>query len=126
MNTTAITGNVTRDPELRYLEGGAATCTFGIAVERRWQDKNGVWQEATSFFDVVTWREQAENVAETLKRGSRVIVAGRMEQRTWTDNETGKVRSKVEIVADEVGPSLRFAATTPAPSAEPAYSGEPF
>lgn len=131
MNYTTITGNVTRDPEVRYLKDGAATVTFSVAVERRWQNReSGEWAEATSFFDVVAWREQAENVALSLTKGSRVIVTGRMEQRTWTD-DNNLVRSKVEIVADEIGQSLRFAPiVNKADSlAEPAYAGhseEPF
>jgi single-strand DNA-binding protein len=79
-----------------------------VAVNRRWQDRNsGEWNEATSFFDVICWRELAENVSESLKRGTRVIVTGRLEQRTW--EQEGNKRSVVEIIADEVAPSLRWA-----------------
>ncbi len=67
-----------------------------------------IWEEATSFFDVVCWRELAENVALSLVKGARVIVAGRLEQHSW-ENEAGERRSRVELTADEVGPSLRFA-----------------
>jgi single-strand DNA-binding protein len=66
------------------------------------------WQEATSFFDVVCWREMAENVSESLAKGSRVVVTGRLEQRSYEDRD-GNKRNVVEIIADEVGPSLRFA-----------------
>jgi single-strand DNA-binding protein len=108
-NAVQLVGNVTRDPELRYTPTGQATATFGLAVNRRWQNRQTqAWEEATSFFDVVTWRELAENAAASLQRGSRVIVIGRMEQRSWETQE-GDKRSKVEVVADEVGPSLRWA-----------------
>jgi len=108
-NNITLIGNVTRDPELRFTPSGQATASFGLAVNRRWQNKqNQEWEEATSFFDVVCWREMAENASESLAKGSRVIVNGRLEQRSWESNE-GEKRSKVEVVADEVGPSLRWA-----------------
>ena len=107
-NSITIVGNITRDPELRFTPSGQANARLGVAVNRRWQDRNsGEWQEATSFFDVICWRELAENVSESLKRGTRVIVTGRLEQRTW--EQDGNKRSVVEIIADEVAPSLRWA-----------------
>jgi single-strand DNA-binding protein len=108
-NATTITGNLTREPEIRYTKEGQATTLLGVAVNRRWQDKSTQeWQESVSFFDVVCWRDLAENVALSLSKGMRVVVTGRMEQRSWETDE-GEHRSKVEIVADEIGPSLRFA-----------------
>lgn len=108
-NTVTIMGNVTRDPELRFTPSGQANSRFGVAVNRRWQDRtSGEWQEATSFFDVVCWREMAENVSESLPKGSRVIVTGRLEQRSYDDKD-GNKRNVVEIIADEIGPSLRYA-----------------
>jgi len=108
-NTTTITGNLTREPEIRYTREGQATAQLGVAVNRRWQDRSTQeWQEAVSYFDVICWRDLAENVALSLSKGMRVVVTGRLEQRTW-DNEEGEHRSKVEITADEIGPSLRFA-----------------
>ena len=108
-NTVTVIGNVTRDPELRFTPTGQANASFGLAVNRRWQNKQTQeWEEATSFFDVVCWREMAENASESLSRGSRVIVTGRLEQRSWESQE-GDKRSKIEIVADEIGPSLRWA-----------------
>ena len=108
-NAVVLVGNVTRDPELRFTNTGQATASFGLAVNRRWQNRQTQeWEEATSFFDVVCWREMAENVSESLVRGSRVMVAGRLEQRSWETQE-GDKRSKVEVVADEIGPSLRWA-----------------
>jgi single-strand DNA-binding protein len=108
-NTTTITGNLTREPEIRYTKEGQATTQLGVAVNRRWQDRTtNEWQEATSFFDVICWRDLAENVALSLTKGMRVVVTGRLEHRSW-ETDDGEHRSKVEIVADEVGPSLRFA-----------------
>jgi single-strand DNA-binding protein len=108
-NTTTLSGNLTRDPEIRYTRDGQANATFGLAVNRRWQARGSdTWEEATSFFDVICWRELAENVALSLVKGARVIVSGRLEQHSW-ETEAGERRSRVEVTADEVGPSLRFA-----------------
>jgi len=108
-NNVALVGNITRDPELRFTPSGQATATFGLAVNRRWQNRQTQeWEEVTSFFDVVCWREMAENAAESLSRGARVMVTGRLEQRSW-ETQDGDKRSKVEVVADEIGPSLRWA-----------------
>ena len=108
-NNVTLVGNITRDPELRFTPSGAAVATFGLAVNRRWQDRgSGQWQEQTSFFDVKCWAQMAENVSESLSRGSRVVVSGRLEQRSW-ETERGDKRSKVEVVADEIAPSLRWA-----------------
>src|SRR3954451_5209464 len=108
-NNVTLIGNITRDPELRFTATGQATASFGLAVNRRWQNRqSNEWEEATSFFDVVCWREMAENASESLQKGSRVIVTGRLEQRSW-ENQEGEKRSKIEVIADEVGPSLRWA-----------------
>jgi single-strand DNA-binding protein len=108
-NSITIVGNLTRDPELRYTPAGAATCQFGVAVNRVWTDRQtNEKKEATSFFNVVAWREMAENAGESLTKGSRVVVTGRLEQRSW-ETPDGEKRSVVEIVADEIGPSLRWA-----------------
>ena len=109
-NTVTLVGNVTRDPELRFTPSGAANASFGLAVNRRWQNRQTQeWEEQVSFFDVVCWREMAENVSESLTKGARVIVTGRLDQRSWDDKNTGDKRSKVEVVADEIAPSLRWA-----------------
>ena len=102
-----LVGNITRDPELRFTASGQAIASFGIAVNRRWQ-KNGEWQEQTSFFNVTAWAQLGENVAQSLGKGARVIVTGRLEQREYETRE-GEKRNVVEVVADEVGPSLRWA-----------------
>ena len=111
-NHITIVGNLTRDPELRFTPSGQATATFGVAVNRRWQNRQTQeWEEATSFFDVVSWGQLAENTAQSLTRGTRVMVSGRLDQRTW-ENQEGEKRSKIEITADEIGPTLRWATVT--------------
>ena len=111
-NTVNIVGNVTRDPELRFTPSGQAVANFGVAVNRRWQNRQTQeWEEAVSFFDVTCWGQLAENVAESVQKGTRVVVDGRLDQRSW-ETEQGDKRSKVEIVADEVAPSLRWATAT--------------
>jgi single-strand DNA-binding protein len=122
-NSTTLAGNLTRDPEVQYTKEGQTKATFGLAVNRRWQNKNSdTWEEATSFFDVVCWRELAENVALSLVKGTRVIVSGHLEQHSW-QLETGDRRSRVELTADEVGPSLRFA-TAEVTKSERRYPGQ--
>jgi single-strand DNA-binding protein len=106
-NTVTLIGNLTRDPELRYTTGGRGVASFGLAVNRRYQ-QNGEWQEQTSFFNIVCWGELGENASATLTKGARAIVTGRLEQRSW-ETQDGDKRSVVEVVADEVGPSLRWA-----------------
>jgi len=107
-NTVTIVGNATREPELRFTASGQAVASFGVAVNRRWQNRNNEWEESTSFFDVTCWAQLAENVAESIPKGGRVVVTGRLDQRSWETQE-GDKRSKVEIVADDVAPSLRWA-----------------
>lgn len=108
-NHITLTGNATRDPEIRFVPSGAAVVNFGLACNRRWFDKQAnEWTEEVAFFDIVCWRDLAENVAESVTKGTRLIVTGRMEQRSWeTDN--GEKRYKMEVIADEIGPSLRWA-----------------
>jgi single-strand DNA-binding protein len=100
----SFAGNLTDDPELRHTEGGIARAMFRVAVSGRRE------QEA-SFFTVIVWRDQAEHAAESLAKGSRVVVMGRLQQRTWTA-EDGSARSVVEVVAEELGASLRWATAT--------------
>ena len=106
-NTVTLVGNVTRDPELRFTSGGKGVASFGLAVNRRYQ-VNGEWQEKVSFFNVTAWDQLGENASASLSKGSRVIVTGRLEQREYETN-SGEKRNVVEIVADELGPSLRWA-----------------
>jgi len=108
-NNVTVTGNITRDPELRFTPSGQAVANFSLAVNRRWQNRQTQeWEEATSFFDITCWAQLAENVSESLARGTRVTVTGRLDQRSWETAE-GDKRSKVEIVADDVAPSLKWA-----------------
>lgn len=108
-SSITIVGGLGRDPEIRYTATGRAKATLGVAVSRRWQNRQtNEWEEQTSWFNVVVWGDMAENLSDTLSKGMRVIVTGRLEQRSW-ETEQGEKRSVVEIVADEVGPSLRWA-----------------
>ena len=108
-NSVTLVGNLTDDPELRYTPNGAAVCKFRIAVNRRIPDGSGGWKDGeASYFSVNCWRGLAENVAETLTRGTRVVVAGRLQYRAW-ENQDGDKRSAVEVEADEIGPSLKWA-----------------
>ena len=109
-NTVTVVGNITRDPELRFTAGGKGIASFGLAVNRRYQ-QNGEWQEKVSFFNVTAWDQLGENAAASLTKGTRIIVTGRLEQREYETN-SGEKRNVVEIVADEVGPSLRWATAT--------------
>lgn len=106
-NTVTLVGNLTRDPELRFTTGGRGVASFGLAVSRRYQ-VNGEWQEQTSYFNIVAWGPLGDNVAATLTKGMRVIVNGRLEQREYQTRE-GDKRTAIEVNADEVGPSLRWA-----------------
>ena len=106
-NTVTLVGNLTKDPELRYTTGGRGVASFGLAVNRRWQS-NGEWQEAVSFFNVVAWADLGENAAASLFKGTRCMVTGRLEQRSYETRE-GEKRNITEVIADDLGPSLRWA-----------------
>ena len=103
-NTVTIIGNVTRDPELRYIPNGTAVTSFGLAWNLRKQ--NG--EDEAMFFNVTCWRSLAENVAESIGKGARVIVTGRLDYRSYETQE-GDKRNVVEIQAEEIGPSLQWA-----------------
>ncbi len=110
-NTITLVGNITDDPELRFTPSGAAVANFTVAVNRR-INKDGQWEDKLDgFFRCNCWRDMAENVAESLQKGSRVMVVGRLQQRQWEDQD-GNKRSSFEIQVDEVGPSLRWATAT--------------
>ncbi|HEY5304143.1 MAG TPA: single-stranded DNA-binding protein [Acidimicrobiales bacterium] len=124
-NTITVVGNVTRDPELKFLNSGQAALRLSVAVSRRWQNRQTQeWEEKTSFFDVSGYGSMAENAASSLSKGSRIVVTGRMEQRSW-ETESGEKRNAFEIVADEIAPSLRWATAvvTRTPRGEGAGSG---
>jgi single-strand DNA-binding protein len=110
-NNITLVGNITDDPELRFTPSGAAVANFTVAVNRR-INKDGQWEDKLDgFFRCNCWRDMAENVAESLQKGSRVMVVGRLQQRQWEDQD-GNKRSSFEIQVDEVGPSLRWATAT--------------
>jgi single-strand DNA-binding protein len=102
--SVSFAGNLTDQPELFHTEGGIARAVFRVAVSGRRE------QEA-SFFTVIVWRDQAKHASQSLSRGSRVVVMGRLQQRSWTA-EDGSARSVVEVLAEELGPSLRWATAT--------------
>lgn len=106
-----IIGNLTGDPELRFTPSGAAVANFTVASTPRTFDRqSNEWKDGeTLFMRCSVWREAAENVAESLTRGTRVVVQGRLVSRSWEDKETGQKRSVMEMQVDEVGPSLRYA-----------------
>jgi len=109
--TLTIVGNLAADPELRFTPSGAAVANFTVASTPRsfdrqtqeWKDGETLWMRCNA------WRELAENIAETLTKGTRVVVTGRLGQRSWEDKDTGQKRTAVELTVDEVGPSLRYA-----------------
>ena len=108
--TITVIGNLTDDPELRFTPSGAAVAKFRIASTPRFLDKaSGEWKDGDPLFLACTvWRQVAENVAESLSRGSRVIVSGRLRQRSYETKE-GEKRTVYELEVDEIGPSLRYA-----------------
>lgn len=108
-STVTVVGNLTRDPEMRFTGSARAVASFGIACTRRYRGQGDEWQEETSFFNVTAWGDLAENVAASIGKGDRVMIHGRLVQQTWEDKTTHEKRSSVEIVADEVGPALRWA-----------------
>ncbi|MEA2435397.1 MAG: single-strand DNA-binding protein [Actinomycetota bacterium] len=107
-NAVTIVGNVTDDPELRFTPSGLPVATFTVAVNSRIR-KNDQWEDRLDgFFRCSCWRDMAENVAESLTKGTRVMVVGRLQQQRWEDKEGGK-HSRDEVQVDEVGPTLKWA-----------------
>ena len=109
-NSITLVGNLADDPELRYTPAGVPVTTMSVAVNRRFFDKekNGFEEKLDGFFRVIVWRDYAENVAESLRRGNRVLVVGRLISRSYEDKE-GQTKYITEIEADEVCPTLRWA-----------------
>src|SRR2546421_5035149 len=108
--TITVIGNLTDDPELRFTPSGAAVAKFRVASTPRFMDKaSGEWKDGEPLFlSCTVWRQAAENVAESLQRGARVIVSGRLRQRSYETRE-GEKRTVIELEVDEIGPSLRYA-----------------
>lgn len=103
INTVLIGGNLTRDPELTFLpNGGTPVCNFNVAVNEKYTDKEGQKKESVCFVEVVAWKKTAELVAEYLRKGSPVVVEGKLSQDEWTDKETGKKRTKTKVTASKV------------------------
>ncbi|MFH1608406.1 MAG: single-stranded DNA-binding protein [Patescibacteria group bacterium] len=100
LNKAIIIGNLVRDPELRSLPSGIKVCSFSLATNRVWKDKNGAKQEAADYHNIVVFGRQAETVAQYMKKGSSMLVEGRMQTRSWDDKETGQKKYRTEVVAD--------------------------
>ena len=107
-NAIHLTGNMTRDAELRFSNSGQAVANFGLAINNRRKNANGEWEDGDpGFYDVTCFGTLAENVAESLSRGDRVTLNGRIDFQQW--EKDGEKRSKVAVIADAVGPDLRWA-----------------
>jgi single-strand DNA-binding protein len=117
-NQVTLTGNLTDDPELRFTPNGVAVANFRLAVDQRVWDTDGWKDGESSYFRVNVWRDQAEHVSRSLSKGARCVVVGRLKSRSWETPE-GQRRSAVEVDAEEVGMSMRFAPVA-AGAAEPA------
>jgi len=119
-----ISGNLTRDPELRFTPSGSPVATFGLAVNRNYQDKKTAeWVENTEFYRVVTWFKLAENCAESLKKGDRAVVIGRKLSASAYEKD-GQQRATLEITASIVAPSLEFATCDVKKNAKSEFAGE--
>lgn len=101
LNRAILVGNLTRDPELRSLPSGVQVAAFGVATNRVWKDKNGAKQEAADYHNIVVFGRQAETVSQYLRKGSSVLVEGRMQTRSW-DGPDGTKKYRTEIVADRI------------------------
>ncbi|MHC4501757.1 MAG: single-stranded DNA-binding protein [Planctomycetota bacterium] len=102
LNKVFLAGNLTRNPELRYTPGGTAVAQFGMAVNRRFRNRDGQMQEEATFVDIEVWGRQAETASEYLSKGSPVLVEGRLKLDTWESKQTGERRSKLRVVGERV------------------------
>lgn len=102
LNKVFIIGNLTRDPELKAIPSGIKVCSFSVATNRVWKDKNGAKQEAADYHNVVVFGRQAETVAQYMKKGSQVMVEGRMQTRSWDDAATNTKKYRTEVIADRI------------------------
>ena len=102
LNKVILIGNLTRDPELKAIASGNKVCSFGLATNRVYKDSNGVRQEKTEFHNIVVWGKTAENVAMYMKKGSQVLVEGRLETRSWDDATTNTKKYRTEVIADTI------------------------
>ncbi|ETB63919.1 TPA: single-stranded DNA-binding protein [Candidatus Nomurabacteria bacterium] len=102
LNKAFIIGNLTRDPEIRAIPSGIKVCSFSVATNRVWKDKNGQKQESADYHNIVVFGRQAETVAQYMKKGSQVMIEGRMQTRSWDDTATNTKKYRTEIIADRV------------------------
>lgn len=107
LNQIGLVGNLTRDPELKFTNEGVAICDLGLAVNRKWTDKEGDETENVDFFNISCWNSMAENCASSLKKGDRVLISGHMNLRSW-ENKEGKKFNIINITADIIAASLEF------------------
>ena len=133
LNKVMLIGNLTRDPELRYTPKGTAVADVGMAINRVWNNESGQKQEETTFVDVTLWGRQAELAEKYLGKGRGVYIAGRLQLDTWDDKETGKKRSKLKVVGENLqflpdgkggsgGGGQRSSDSAPAASSAPAVA----
>ena len=102
LNKAIIIGNLTRDPEVRAIPSGMQVCSFSVATNSVWKDKEGNKKEAAEFHNIVVFGRQAETAGQYLKKGQSVLVEGRMQTRSWDDKTSGQKKYRTEIVADRV------------------------
>lgn len=100
VNQVILMGNLTRDPEVRQTPGGQSVCSFGLALNRSFKGADGEWQEATDYVDIVAWAQLGERIAQYLHKGSRILVQGRLQYRSW--EQDGQKRNKLDVVANDV------------------------
>lgn len=100
LNKAIVIGNLTRDPELKALPSGIKVCSFSLATNRVWKDKNGAKQESADYHNIVVFGRQAETVAQYMKKGNSILVEGRMQTRSWDDKDSGQKKYRTEIIAD--------------------------
>ena len=112
LNKAIVIGNLTRDPELRSLPSGIKVCSFSLATNRVWKDKNGAKQESADYHNVVVFGRQAETVAQYMKKGNSILVEGRMQTRSWDDKTSGEKKYRTEIIADRTQFGPRGTGTT--------------
>lgn len=128
LNKAIVIGNLTRDPELKSLPSGIKVCSFSLATNRVWKDKNGAKQESADYHNIVVFGRQAETVAQYMKKGSSILVEGRMQTRSWEDKSSGEKKYRTEIIADRTqfgprGGASNAGGSTSAGSAAPASQG---
>jgi single-strand DNA-binding protein len=102
LNKALIIGNLTRDPEIKAIPSGVKVCSFSVATNRVWKDKDGNKQESADYHNIVVFGRQAETVAQYMRKGSQVMVEGRMQTRSWDDTATGTKKYRTEVIADRV------------------------